>query len=343
MDKKAYMDEQLNVRLFYLRLWKKLWVLPLAALLGAVIGFLLYGAVTRVTQPAEYEAKTQLYLHFVENATNDKVYDYYNAYTWNDLVHSDRVEALLEEVSGEDDMGETCMRMYREGTLTLSALQPSDIRVLWITATSGNPDCAAHFAETAAHAMELYGESNEVFRSIEVIGTEDVTQVTYPQRGKTAAVTGAVLGAVFAVFALFVLHLLDDAVYVPEDAEKRYGLPVLVVMPAGEDLPAWLEEEAKTNLAPLAARAGAACVLSTADSGTCDALNEQAGRLGFGLHFVPAGEPASAHAPLLLCVQAGKKDAALTAHVLSQARARGQEAEGIVFTGTAFLKRYYGI
>ncbi|MBR0172001.1 MAG: hypothetical protein IJQ21_04365 [Lachnospiraceae bacterium] len=343
MDKRSFREEELNIRCFYLRLLQRIWVLPVAACVCALCAYLLYGAVTRVTQPALYEAKVQFYLHFVENATDDKVYDHYNAYTWNDLIQSDPVQVLIRECAenaisvssyqeggafieetGRENMPEVCLRMYGEGTLTLTALQPSDIRILWITVTSEEADCAAWFARTVSRALVLYGEENEVFRSIEVLQEEAPARVTYPERAKTAAVTGGVLGLIAAVFALLILHLLDDAIYVPEDAEKRYGLPVVAVLPregAEKETPALLREEAER------------CFESLASAGKKHVL----------LNAGTTEEERSGADIELLEVRYGKQNGTLTVHVLSQARARGGEVAGIVLTGAdmAFLKRYY--
>ena len=343
MDKRSFLEEELNIRCFYLRLLRRIWVLPAAACVCALCAYLLYGAVTRVTQPVLYEAKAQFYLHFVENATDDKVYDYYNAYTWNDLLKSDPVQVLIREcaenalsvssypeggafteATGRENMPEVCLRMYEEGTLTLTALQPSDIRVLWITAACEEADCAAWFAKTASRALVRYGEENEVFRSIEVLREEAPVRVTYPERAKTAAATGAVLGLIIAVITLLILHLLDDAVYVPEDAEKRYGLPVVAVLPregGTDETPPLLKEEADRYFETLAS-AGKKWVL----------LNE-----------ATAEEERRGADVALLEVGYGRRRGTLTAHVLSQARARGEDVAGIVFTGAdmLFLKRYY--
>ena len=344
MDKRAFREEELNIRCFYLRLLQRVWVLPVSACVCALCAYLLYGAVTRVTQPVLYEAKAQLYLHFVENATNDKVYDYYNAYTWNDLLGSDPVRVLIRECAadaisvssypeggafieetGRENMPEVCMRMYDEGTLTLTALQPSDIRILWITATAEEADCAAWFAHTVSRALVLYGEKNEVFRSIEVLREEAPAQVRYPEREKTAAVAGALLGVIAAAFALLIAHLADDAVYVPEDAEKRYGLPVVAVMPRpgtpDASVPALLREEADRYFRSLA----------------------DAGKKHVLLNAATTEEERSGADVYLLEAAYGQKNGTLTAHVLSQARARGEAVTGIVFTGAdmTFLKRYY--
>ena len=343
MDKRSFREEELNIRCFYLRLFRRIWVLPVTACVCALCAYLLYGAVTRVTQPVLYEAKAQFYLHFVENATDDKVYDYYNAYTWNDLLKSDPVQVLIREcaenalsvssypeggafteANGRENMPEVCLRMYEEGTLTLTVLQPSDIRILWITATCEEADCAAWFAKTVSRALVRYGEENEVFRSIEVLQEEAPVRVTYPERAKTAAATGAVLGLIIAIIAMLILHLMDDAVYVPEDAEKRYGLPVVAVLPregGTDETPRLLKEEADRYFEALAS-AGKKWVL----------LNE-----------ATAEEERRGADVALLEVGYGKRRGTLTAHVLSQARARGEDVAGIVFTGAdiLFLKRYY--
>ena len=384
MDKKAYMDEQLNIRCFYLRLIKRLPALLLFAVAGAVLGILLYSAVTRITQPEVYEARTQLYLHFVKDASDDKVYDYYNAYTWNDLIRTDAVREKLEDeqvkqaaraefrkiLSNEDYDEKQVEEDYLSGTGNLVSVEAqilSDIRVLWIVASSQGKEPVANALYASlwmSHALAAYGEENEVFRSIEISKLptlEEVSRpITYPDRLKTAGVAGAVLGAVLALFGLLVLHLLDEAVYVPEDAEKRYGLPVLAVTGSGK-LPGLLRREALENLTRLSADGKAIRVYTAQSEDACRKLMEEE-RPVDNMEYLPLGGSASvsgkadassvpdnvpdsfdSEAPVFLGVQTGDKKAALTAHVLAQLKARGMQVQGIVMTGAdgVFLGKYY--
>ena len=135
-------------------------------------------------------------------------------------------------------------------------------------------------------------------------------------------VVGALLCAERCVL---IWQLLDDAVYVPEDAEKRYGLPVVATLPrkgeTEETVPALLKEEAER------------CFRSFADAGKkWVLLNETTSEAERGAADV-----------LLLEVPYGKRNGTLTAHILAQARARGEEVRGIVMTDAdmLFLKRYY--
>ena len=361
MTEKTCMDEQLNVRCFYLRLVKKAGWIPLAAVLGLVAGAVLYSAVTRVTQPVLMESDVQLYLHFVENASGDKVYDYYNAYTWNDLLRSEGVRNALQDpavketaraaykqvisIAGRDDtVVEEDWLSGAEERVTVTAEQPSDIRVLWVRTRAPEAADALQMSTWMAHALVKYGEENEVFRSIEITQPGGIPRkAVYPERFRTAMAAGAVTGALLGLFVLLVLQLLDEAVYVPEEAEKRYGLPVVAVMTEDADCPELLMREAKQNLAAMRGEEGERVVLTTADGKACEVLSGKAADRGLALRFLPPGEQIPGRKTVLLGVQAGKKDAALTAHLLSQARAAGLQAEGIVLTGAdgAFLKRYY--
>ena len=53
-NKVKYTDETLNLRSFYLRLLKKIWILPVAALIGAILAGGIYYLVTVTFGPDSY-------------------------------------------------------------------------------------------------------------------------------------------------------------------------------------------------------------------------------------------------------------------------------------------------
>ena len=60
----------------------KLWVIPAAAVLGAVLGILLYLALDVINAPAPtYTLTRELYIDFAFNEKTKEAYDYYNAFT----------------------------------------------------------------------------------------------------------------------------------------------------------------------------------------------------------------------------------------------------------------------
>ena len=84
---KGHKDESLNLRSFYLRLLGKIWIIPVAALVGALLALGIYTLVTVTFGPAKtYEAVARLNISFAYDENKGSLVDYYNAYTWDNEI-----------------------------------------------------------------------------------------------------------------------------------------------------------------------------------------------------------------------------------------------------------------
>ena len=85
-----YDNEILNLRAFYLTLLRKIWILPLAALIGAIVAGGIYFLANVVYAPARnYVTESTLYIDFAYDENKGAQVDAYNAYTWNLLIRTD--------------------------------------------------------------------------------------------------------------------------------------------------------------------------------------------------------------------------------------------------------------
>lgn len=326
------LDEQLNVRLFRMRLVRRLWIAAALALVGALAGLLLYLVVTGITRPVLYEARCDVYLHFVDNESTNQVLDHYNAYTWNNLIATDSFMAHLA-----DDEVRTALA---EGRVSVTAELPSDIRVLWMCASSPDAQLAEKSALAMSHALQAYALENEVVREAEIISGPHTALRAYPQRGGVAAAAGGVLGLLAGLFFLWLTELADEAVYVPEDAAQRYRLPVYVILP--ELFPG----ENASHMETLAGERESVRLRITSDPADVQAgeICEELGGLipdylQGRLTFVTEGEADES----LIVIRYGAKNAAMYRHLIAESALSGAPAKGIVFAGAdaSFLKRYY--
>lgn len=250
-----YTDEKLNVRCFYLKLLQRAWISLAFCAGGALVFLFMYMAVTLFTRSHTYQADVQIYLHFKENQSDDRVYAYYNAYTWNDIVKSDQVEDLIEETLESDNFREEILSVEEKAWLeanegakktlfskarmkdVIRIELPSDLRIMWIYVTDKDPIYAAVLSRAAAEAMISFGEKSEVLRSVEIMSIGEPQESVYVDRRLAAVLAGVVCGFFVSLLYLWARLLLSDAIYVPEEAERRYQLPVIGVMaPAGEDV-----------------------------------------------------------------------------------------------------------
>ena len=222
---KRHMEEALNLRSFYLRLIKKIWLVPLAAVIGAVLAGGIYTLVTVTFGPEKsYYTESKLYIKFAYDEQAGTMVDWYNAYTWGMLMSTDEIL----DVAMDNLQDKTIER--QEVIDSVTAEVPSDVRLLLITVKNSDINRVNEITDAIDKSLESYGNTNEAFDSIKLIGKTEGRLVTYTDRTLAAVIFGAAFGGIAVVLIMLLLDALDDAVYVPEDAEKRYDLPVLGVL-----------------------------------------------------------------------------------------------------------------
>lgn len=240
---KDHREEKLNIRSFYLRLLKKIWIIPLAGIIGAIAAFGIYTLVTVSFGPQKtYRSESRLYISFAYNEKTGSLVDWYNAYTWDKLLlpTDDILNPIIDDLktqgievvssdSPTEVIGDKKVITRDELLNAITAEIPSDIRLMLLSAQYRDKETADAIMSAAVKSMENYGRKNEAFDSIKLLGTTPARLVVYSDRSIVAAVFGAILGIVIIILILLLVAALDDAIYVPEDAEARYGIPVLGV------------------------------------------------------------------------------------------------------------------
>ena len=362
--RKSYDDEIVNIRAFYLKLLQKIWIIPLALVAGAVLGGLIYYLTNVVYGPArKYESTSTLYIDFAYDENKGTEVDYYNAFTWNILLATDDIADLV--VLGLQDAGYTDADISREEAIAcLNADIPSDVRVMLLSAENTDPALCKALMDAANKALVAYGQSNKAFEQIKILGVKDVKVQVKADRLKTAAILGGVVAFVLVILGLLMLEAMDDAVYIPEDVEKRYRLQVLGVMTAkGKEEPTFCRNEILSVFKSYAAEPKKVAVFSVDDKETDQAAKEGVERLSEilgsmaekkNIEFVPLTIPGSdqktsetleAIDGAILMVAHGKRNGAMTEHMISILKKLGCPVDGIVITNAddRFLKRYLGL
>jgi capsular polysaccharide biosynthesis protein len=370
-----YKNEILNLRSFYLRLIGKIWLLPAAVIIGATAGFIIYFLTNVVWGPArEYTSRSKLYLNFAVDEKGD-VYNYYNGYTWNELMTTDDIlngimdhlksEGVQELAEGSQTRGSMKGITRKEVSDSVTAAIPSDIRLLVITVTHSDPELVTAILKACDSSLLRYGEKRDAFSSIELLQEDDSAElIIYTDRTLTAVITGAVLAVLILICLGLLMQAMDDAAYVPEDLEKRYNVPVLGVLPRrGMELTARFDNELKDSFRQMAGkRKNVALVCASASESLTDAkkvLDQLKDIIKAGSDFdstviiplpLPGEDPEAFRQTdncdgAILAVEAGKHSGALAEHTLSQLSRHECPVLGMILTGTdiRFLRRYYGI
>ena len=226
----------MNRRSLWLRLRWQLWWIPAMTAMGALLAAILYmGIWLNVSGQRQYRQNSKYYLTFGNDAAGNPQ-DYYNDYTWNDLLFSVPAISQVIEVELPDGMTMTEAREDIEAQIL------SDVRVLTIQVTDADPEIVQSLTNAVEDALVRYGSNAEEFQKIEFLSSDDVQQVVVTDRSQSAVILGGILGFLFSVCAIWFRELMDDGVYCPEDAARRYGLPVLMTL-GRKSIPAFLEAE----------------------------------------------------------------------------------------------------
>ncbi len=362
--RKSYDSEIVNIRAFYLKLLQKIWIIPVALVVGAVIGGLLYYLTNVVYGPArKYESTSTLYIDFAYDENKGTQVDYYNAFTWNILLKTDELSDVIETNLRKAGITEAEISK-EEAIASLNLDIPSDVRVMLLTAENTDIRLCSVLMDAANKALVSYGETNKAFEQIKVLGVKDPKLQVKADKLKTAAVLGAVCMLVFAVLVLLMLEAMDDAIYVPEDAEKRYQLPVMGVMTsAGKEEPTYFRNEILSVFKSYASETKKVAVFSVDDKNGPETAKAAAERLSEilgsmeekkNIEFipltVPGNDPESAEKVktmdgAILMIAHRKRNGAMTEHLISMLKKLGCPVDGIVLTNVddRFLKRYLGL
>ena len=350
MEEKRFTDEKLDIRKFYLRLKTKLPLVALGIAAGMALLGLGYVMYDKAARPATYSAQSVIHLTFAYDESGE-IYDYYNAYTWNDIIHTDKVlEYVGEAYEEESASGGADVKALADMT---KAEMPSDYRVLKIVSENEDAILAESVCRAYTYGVAEFINDLEGFEEAEIYSVGEAEKVTYPDRLMAAVIFGGISGALIALFVLWVMAIVDDRVFVPEDIERRYGIPATGIVPlgAGKDTgyPAVFLESFRGNLRALKKEYGAlrVVIVSEAPRDEEEIRREIAEVEGYisGCEDLAGvftcGEDKDL--PVVLFVESGKP-CALAGRVLSDMKARGLEVKGFVMRGEIdFLRRYYGV
>ena len=215
-----YAREPIDYRLFGLRLLKKIWILPLAALIGfVVIGGIYYMSKLCFGNGRTYQAETMYYIDFAVNPDGEE-YTYLNQYTWGQVIKTDFFTDMVYEKLGGAVSKEDLEASVYAGV-------ESDTRYLYTRYTSRDKELSLKVEKVYEEAVAAFGEAQKEFNEIRVVNApleaKDVSNI----RLLTAAILGAVVGFVTAVILMLVRAVTDTSVYIPATLEKRYRVPAL--------------------------------------------------------------------------------------------------------------------
>ena len=192
---------------------KRLPQLLLLALIGAVLGsglYLAFALYASVNMPS-FVAETEYYIDFSDGRIEAK--DYYNDFTWNDVIATDLVLGrMLEELGSGYDRAAVGEMLHADIW--------SDVRYLTITVTGRDAQTVSAVSDAFCNAITAFGEGKDEFDSISLVednGAKEVEQTWFAWR---VTLLGALLFLGVGIFLTVLAFLVGDRFYTKTDVVK---------------------------------------------------------------------------------------------------------------------------
>lgn len=316
MQEIKYADAGMDMKKLGLCFMRKSWMLLVAAMLGAVLGGILY-TIARIVPESEreYQAVSKIYLDFAADETGE-VYQAYNGYTWNDLMVTDPILDVTMKYLPTDYTREEVAAATKAEIL-------SDLRLLTLTITTHDEERCNAIMEASEKSLVKQGETAKEFKSITVIRSVQAKLVTADDKMVQAVLVGLAVVFVLTLFGMMFYYVLDDRILIAGDLK----------------------------IVTDAAFVGYAGVAEVFGSDYDDNLSYLRGKLG-EVTILPVTQPKAGSkdvvtqdkADVVVTIEYGKVHAAYLAYELEQLKLREYRVVGIAISGAdeKFLNRYYG-
>lgn len=199
-------DTKRCVILFLFQLWKT--VAFIAA--GIILAIIIYFVYHAVADGVVYEAYSEFYLDFATDERGD-AYQYYNGYTWNDLLSTDMIaEGTLDALNDSTASASTIEQCSYAEIL-------SDIRVLRVTHTTNDETRCLNLQKATEKSLEAFGDTIKEFNSIKTIKSVSPTRIYADNRLPQAILLGGLVGLIVSLLYFAFSCILDDSVRTPID------------------------------------------------------------------------------------------------------------------------------
>lgn len=333
----GFRSEGMDLTRLWLRFLSKIWVVILVSVLGVVIAGGSYRVYYHVTDAPRYGSVSKIYLDFAADETGE-VYQYYNGYTWNDLMStSPIIDMTMQGLEHTKiDRGQV------EAAVKAEIL--SDIRLLTITVSAEDETECTQIRDAVLAALEEHGASAKEFLDIRVIKQGDVIRIHADDRIKQARLLGALCGLVISLLVLAFYYVLDDRILVPGDVTRRFGIPVIgVLIRQSEDkedsLAAGLKQDYEEDLEYLKQKKACEEVLVLDIAELVKKADETSKEAD-----APAYDKIREASAVVLKIPYGKVRATALERILERIRFRDGEVDAIViYDVESSFYRFYGM
>lgn len=211
-----YGDEPVNGRLFLLRFIRKIHVIIISVIAGAILICACHVGYRALT-PVYYMTECDIHLDYIPEADANLMI-FYNEYAWEQMSQdSEFIEAIVNSDPGLD---------FDTVKESFSATLKSDMKILTFQIKNTDPELALRIADASLEGGVSFVESLPEITGTRVIGRAYYPErITFDTRSIRALVLGAILGLIASSFIISYIIISDDRILLPETIEKRYHTP----------------------------------------------------------------------------------------------------------------------
>ncbi len=191
----------------------------LCAAAGAALGYIIYFGIALYNfANAQLCAEAEYYIDFAECRYEAK--DYYNAYTWDDVVETDLILGrMMDELGDGYDRAEVADM--------LDADIWSDVRYLTITVTGSDEERVLAVSAAFEGAIAEFASSMDEFDAIYKIDDNGIAKERVEFFSWKAAFLGAAVFLVIAIFIISFVFMVGDRFFTKMDINKFLDIPTL--------------------------------------------------------------------------------------------------------------------
>lgn len=201
---------------------RKLPQLILLAVTGAVFGsgLNLLIAFYESGEPV-YINETEYYIDFAAGRLEAK--DYYNDYTWNDVIATDLILGRMIDSAGKEYDRDMVKSMLRADIL-------SDVRYLTITVNGNTEDMVSDVSNLFEKAIVQFGAEMEEFDSIQKIEDNGIQREHQQWFSWRMALLGTIIFLFAGAFPIVLRFLVGDCFYTKIDVMKFLQLNSVLML-----------------------------------------------------------------------------------------------------------------
>lgn len=219
-----YWKQGIDLKRLVLVLGRKLWLILIGAIVGAVLGGVTYKIVTNIVDgEPEYRASADYYITFFGEGTH-----YFNAYTWDGILRDDPIVDYALTLLPKDITKEMVKA-------SVSGEMLGDYRILTVHVNANTKELADTIAKAYQDSLWNFGQEMELLDEVKLWSQEDAVEFEKNNKTGNAAFLGALIITLLVIFGLLFYYVLEDACYVERDAEELFGLPVLGLLTKKQD------------------------------------------------------------------------------------------------------------